>query len=380
MRELLRKNISLYDLLVKIRRYKNNAAYKRVLNAVSAIDSIRDFDLFADSVGCLVRREVPVEYSAYGGEAYYYGYYDEFLNYAGIKKPRVPIFPRMEHGVRFGQASWPVDANSLAYACQGRNRMDEIWREDPLKPVFALGPYIHYAREYYDEETFLTLKEKLGKVLLVFTSHTAEESGSDINEDPFIDMIYRKYAPNFDSVLVCAYWRDAKNATIDAFRKRGAKIVSAGFRGDVNFIRRLKTIIRLSDAVVGDALGTNIGFCLHMKRPYYLERAEAIRSKDAYYLQNVEKFYQAFETDTLEFTPQQLQLQQSLYEDFWGGDQGVYSKAEAKRLVNLVTGLYKDAHYRIDKVSAAIINKLKTLPESELEYRLLQKAVDISSD
>jgi len=374
LREQLRKNIGIYDYLVKIRRYKNNAAYLKNLNEVSAIDSILEFDKFVDAVERFVEMRVPVEYSVYGGESYYYGYYNEFMQYANIRLPRVPVFPRMEHGVRFGGPLWGFDANCLAYACQGRKRIHEIWENDPWKPVFSLGPYIHYARDYYNESDFQKLKSQLGRCLLVFPSHTSEGVGSRFAEKDLVDIIYEKYAPHFDSVMVCAYWRDAKNSLIEAFRQRGAMTVSAGFRGDKNFIRRLKTIIKLSDAVVGDDLGTNIGFCMCMGKPYYLERVDRKRSEDETFECYKDLFYGAFCTDTLEFTQEQLEQQRDLYNDFWGGDASTYSADEAKYLINLVLGIYKEANYQVDAISDVIKNRLNS-SKDPMERRILQDAV-----
>ena len=39
-------------------------------------------------------------------------------------------------------------------------------------PAVTIGPYIHYARPVLDEEKMLALKQRLGKTLLFFVSHS----------------------------------------------------------------------------------------------------------------------------------------------------------------------------------------------------------------
>ena len=39
---------------------------------------------------------------------------------------------------------------------------------------------------------------------------------------------------------------------------------------DKNFLRRLKSIILLADVAIGNDIGTHLGYCIAVGRPYYL--------------------------------------------------------------------------------------------------------------
>ena len=201
----------LYHLDPKSRRYE-------VLTAsISQIDSIADFQGFQREMRLFKQSSTTLPKNRYGGEAYHYGYYKELLKYAKCAEERMVYIPSFEHGIRFGGARWPYMHNSISYACQGSGRKDEIHKVDPWKPIFVFGPYIHYASGYYPPERLKKLRDKLGKVLLVFPAHTWEMESDGGEGKRTFDIIYQKYAKQYDTVMVCCYWNDLESPGVEAF-------------------------------------------------------------------------------------------------------------------------------------------------------------------
>ena len=357
--------------------------YKKFIKNIEKINSIRQYLLFSKKIQPMLYSK-KLQQGKTVTEAEHYGHYDALLHYAGDPFYKLVLIPGLEHGVSFIGGRYLE--NVICYAYQGENHLTEIHNVNPYKPAFVLGPYIHYAQYYYSKKQFDEIKKKLGKVLLVFPSHTYEETNIERRDD-FVNRIYEKYTENFDTVMVCVYWHDVNDPVMKEFEKRGAKLVSAGFRGDKNFISRLKTIIEFSDAAVLDGIGTNLGYCLYMRKPVYMEDWQ----QSIYIKQNREidrdeqqkiklKFYSAFHTDNLLFTEEQKKLQMELYETYWGGEKYIKTKEEMRLIFELLEEVYKAAHYDTRKVPKAIQCKLKEWKMSDIEeeqkkYRLLKEAI-----
>ncbi len=381
IKEKIHNNIRLYTLVQQIDRSlpvrSNGRAeieYRSFIRSIEKTDPISDIDGFRKDILPLLSRDNIFCSNQYGAESAHYGYYHELVRYSEKKRGSIPLIPTMEHGIRFASPVWMYDKYSLSYACQGRNRIHEIHDTDPWKLVFSLGPYIHYSRDYYGRQRYEALKNELGKVLLVFPSHTWEESSLGGSSEGFARKIINKYSKKYDTLLICAYWKNICDPVIKQFEAEGAKIVSAGFRGCKNFIRRLKTIIRLADDVVVDDIGTNIGFCMYMNRPVFFEGGEQPSGNDTVFWKNHIMFRKAFYSENGEFSPDRLLMQRELYESFWGGEKELLSKAQAAKLFDAIETICLAADYHISRLPAAeraFINKCGDSEQRELIVRAL---------
>ena len=320
-------------------------ALKKQIRLLSKIDSISDFPTFRRAVRPLLNSNTILNEGRFGEDAYYYGHYASMLKYAGIKRTVIPVFSDLEHGVRFGSEKWRHHDESLIFACQGPERVSEIADFFPSTPVFILGPYIRYARPYYSAKQFEAKKKELGKTLLVFPSHTFElDKDGSISSDMF-NTVYEKYAHSYDTVMVCIYWNDIDDPLWEKYARKGAVLVSAGFRGDSHFIERLKTIIMLSDTVIGDDLGTNIGYCLAMKKKFIL--AKTIFRKNEKIEKYSKQFVEAFSSENGRFSAEQLSLQKELYKRFWGGSDFTLNRREMKELMEGIIKIYRKSLYSL---------------------------------
>jgi hypothetical protein len=349
--------------------------YRSFVREIGKIDSVSDFQGFKEAISPILSMDKIYKPYAYGEESFHYGYYDELLRYAGKKRGRVTLIPSFEHGIRFTSAVPPFQKYSLSCACEGRKRIKEIHDVDPWKLVFCIGPYIHYARDMYNRERFKELKKKLGKTLLVFPSHTCEGEGASSENKNIVSTVMKKYSHLYDSILVCMYWNDVRSAVSEQFEAEGANMVSAGFRGDRAFIRRLKTIIRLADAVVVDDIGTNIGFSIYMGKKVYFEGTEQPQSEDAMFRENYSDFRRAFTADDMCFDDVQISRQRELYESFWGGEKELLSREQARVMLEALEDICGRAAFRIDRMEAAERSFLYEYTKDSEAGRIIRSAL-----
>jgi hypothetical protein len=203
-------------------------------------------------------------------ESYHYGHIHSILEYSGCNLSDALYFPVVEHGV--GIEYWIEEFKNISIAVTGRLRQSFIHMSFPDIPIFVLGPYIHYATPFYNNEQYAYLKKRWGKTLLIFPQHTYEMSSVEYDVDGFVNSILSGYAKLYDTVAVCLYWADFDTKLYELFRAHGVKIMCAGYRWDYCFLKRLKTIISLADAVITNAVGSHIGYCIHMDKPVkYIE-------------------------------------------------------------------------------------------------------------
>lgn len=201
-----------------------------------------------------------------------YGHAYHLKNYTGIE---VSTFLNctIEHGLNIIHDS--VCAVEVSQHCKkiltiSPYRKDIIERNTDIEAI-AIGPYIAYAEDYYSEEKTKKMKEVYGRTLLVFPTHSAENLGVKYDNNLFlrkIDLISK----DFDTVLVCLYYRDIVVQTVNLYRERGYIVVSAGGCYDKYFLPRQRTIFRLSDAVMGNDFSTGLAYAMYFDKPVFLFR------------------------------------------------------------------------------------------------------------
>ena len=233
------------------------------------------------------------------------------------------FFPALEHGLFLfdGAYSDTTDASRAGAITFGRFRRDILLKCQPL-PIYCVGPYIHYASDYYSPEVMEAKKERLGKNLLAFPTHGTNSAELSFAEEAFLEKILSMKS-SFDSVSVCVYWWNINDPFVERYRKEDIKIVCAGMREDTNFLSRQKAMIGLSDFVIGDSVGTHIGYCLSQDKPFsFFESGTSM------------KYLDQCEAGHLDFSDMQREKiksvfadasgidekQRELYNYYWGGD------------------------------------------------------------
>ena len=269
-------NIYFEDFLFHLIKGRRNRRVANAVREIGKIDSVFCFKEFRKAVVELKEKHINngamFEIAGVGSESRYYGHLKALADYAGVPYARdlALLFPYIEHGIRFNEDLAPVisDRSTHCVVSQGGYLREKLDTALPGIPKYEIGPYIHYASPAYAQEEIDRLRLKYGKTLLVFPAHSIESSERKPEGADIISLIERIAGKGFENVIVCFYWNDVDSSLVDRANAAGYVTVSAGLRGDVNFISRLKSLILLSDAVLGDSLGTNIGYSLYLGRPF----------------------------------------------------------------------------------------------------------------
>lgn len=318
---------------------RKQATYISEMCDWDTIDDITALKEYRDSVekGREFRSPSPI-----WGNTHIYGiWYSLFYN---IVRDHIQYSPAIEHGLIFYNQIFMdlLSSSRSTYATFSPFRKDIIhnYRKEP---VFCVGPYIHYADPFYDNVKFQKMKEKLGRVLLVFPIHSTDQSEANYEEEDFIRQI-KKIEKKYDTVLVNAFWWNVNDRIINRLAAEGYHISSAGFRDDIMFLSRLKTIIRLSDYAVGNSIGTHVGYCLHENVPFMLLKTEAPKEvmldKKENKLTNtrithMNKLKQAFSKETPFITEEQ----RTLVNYYWGND-CIRTPNELKQMCRITRDLH----------------------------------------
>ncbi|WP_417062010.1 hypothetical protein [Enorma massiliensis] len=187
----------------------------------------------------------------------------------------------IEHGLFLG--SYVNNAEVINSGLPGVITFSEV-RKAHIKEksqicVYPIGPYIQYANPYLAKKRASLLKEKLGKTLLVFPSHSIVGTGVFYDFDQFESVINRIVDRNkFDSVIVNLYYTDFCSELADRYRSRGYHVTCAGHNSDPLFLSRLRSLIEIADYSISNSCGTHVGYCIALGTPHTIiqQRIELI--------------------------------------------------------------------------------------------------------
>ena len=248
---------------------------------VDTLTSTKEFKSLADEVIKLTKEHGIPYKSGRLWEGNHYGNLSALVNYAEIDdvlKEYSPLVSHIDCAPVFS-----AEFYNEAVIMSGEYYKKKIHHRFPYVPVFSVGPYIHYAKGIYSEIEYKEKKLEIGRMLLVFLPHSEEFVHRVYNKNEFIDKIVSRYSMDFDSIWMCAFWVDINDDICKYAEEKGIHVVTAGFRFDENFDRRLRTIIELSDVVLCGDIGTFIAYSLHLKKP-----VARIRIKDLKHLPELE--------------------------------------------------------------------------------------------
>ena len=202
---------------------------------------------------------------------FYYNAYT-LKKYCGYDLSK-PLACTTEHiGAALEAYTWELDINdSVPLIITMSDFRKEVISKKVDAPVYAIGPYIAYAESFLNESKLKKYKNKLGKCLTVFPTHSTHWVDVSYDTEAFCAKIREiKDAYKFDSVRICLYWKDIINGFHKIYQDNGFKCVSAGHIYDRNFLPRLKSIIKLSDVTMSNAYGTHVAYSFCLDKPHYL--------------------------------------------------------------------------------------------------------------
>ncbi|NJI75018.1 hypothetical protein HCX49_17590 [Sphingobacterium kitahiroshimense] len=225
----------------------------------------------------------------YISDCNYYGLYHQLLSYAGLVPEDLSRLQKhyfyIEHGLVLGSYANHYNlkkAKMITTMSQTRKLHIANFVNDT--PIHVIGPYIHYSSSLLSENEIMTLKETLGRVLLVIPSHSIGSVTAQFDEQAFITAI-REKSVGFDTVIVCLYWKDIDNGADNVYLKEGFKVSTAGHRDDLNFLPRLKSLLLLSSEVFTNNFGTHVAYGSSVGVPVSLYQQQ-INYKEIQYFKN----------------------------------------------------------------------------------------------
>ena len=193
--------------------------------------------------------------------------------YVGSKKKYINALA--EHGYFFG--TYVQEAEKITWAKKlltfSDVRKQHIEAVVKGKEIIPIGPYIHYAPDYYDKMRYKELKSKLGRTLLVFFSHAGTGQSVQFDLDALIEKI-NSVRKDFQTVVISLFWSDINPDIEKRLKDEGYLLFSSGHRYDYYFLSRQKTMIKLADVTMSNSPGTHIAYCSYLNKPHWLVRQE----------------------------------------------------------------------------------------------------------
>jgi tetratricopeptide (TPR) repeat protein len=206
-------------------------------------------------------------------EKYYmndrYGHSWHLKDYAGISQERITR-AAIEHGFYGAGVSYYKDyvQNFSGIITNSPYRYQTITQKTQWG-VFAIGPYIHYAKPYLSKEETAAEKKRLGKNLVVFPAHSALTVQIGFDLQSFINEI-KRIGKDFDTIRICLFWLDINKEWTKAFIAEGFECISVGHSYDVNFLPRLRSILELADLTMSNHFSSQMAYGAYLNTPHYL--------------------------------------------------------------------------------------------------------------
>jgi len=368
------QNIFLNDMDMRISNYEYNKSLTKFQKEISQLDIFCSEEIIESNkrVESFINQHVAyVAFSRVFVESLHYGHLNAIFEYAGLNMLDAIYFPRIEHGIHLEAGVSNYLHGSIAV--MGNDRKKCIRNTFPDMPIFKLGPYIHYTQPFYDDYQFSEIKNRWRNTLLIIPHHSCEGGSYEYDIDSFVKKIINTYAKQFNTVVACLYWKDFDTELYHVLTSYGVEIVTAGYRWDSNFIKRLKTIISFSDFVISNSIGTHIGYCIYLDKPLlYIDTQEKVFGRDVTPHSACENT--AYDYLIVEFPKQKDIIEQkALCAHYWGFDE-IKSKKEIKDIYQVNKTILLRCLGDYEKYNLTVRNLLKKCRNDDY-YKVLSDAL-----
>lgn len=183
----------------------------------------------------------------------------------------------IEHGPHVPEYAWDVDIKSPlpAMLVSGASRYP-VLKEKCNKALLSIGPIIRYAPHFLDKQTLYMEKKRMGRTLLVFPPHSTHWVNALYDIHEYCRRI-ESIGKEFNTVMVCIYWKDVLRGTSEKYMEHGFECVTAGHMYDSLFLPRLKSIIELATVSLSCSGGTQCACCMAMEKPVFIIEVDDIK-------------------------------------------------------------------------------------------------------
>lgn len=211
---------------------------------------------------------------------HYYGNEDILRKYAHIPD-HWKLNLTIEHGIALNNFCWvqgEIDVKGNSGVIVSSRYREKVVKQHTNKPIYNIGRLILYADSYLDDISFKELKKKWGKVLLYFPVHSTHFTTAFPDKNIAWDQINQ--ITEFDTIVVCLYWKDILNGVAEFYKSKKCICVTAGHIFDPLFLSRLRSIIELADMTVCDEVCGSFGNSLALGKPCMVLNNSCIRKFD----------------------------------------------------------------------------------------------------
>lgn len=283
------------------------------------------------------------------GELYepndYYGHAALLKQYAGVA-PEYRIKASIEHGPTLTDYVWEKDvAAPLPAVLFPASYRQPILQKLTPKALFAVGPFISYAEPHVSADILRREKSRLGKTLVVFPYHSTHWLTAHLDVPAFCRQI-DEAAREFDSVLVCLYWKDIQLGRDEAFRTHGFECTTAGHMYDPLFLPRLRSILALASVTASNQMGTHVGYSIALGVPHWFISTGRLQLDNPHNVTfdpgvnhapppHVQELIDVFTERVPGITPRQ----RTLVDRYWGTGE-VLSPAAVKEIFDMTEDMY----------------------------------------
>ncbi len=258
----------------------------------------------------------PCEYANNNG---YYGIDVALKDYVGLPH-MYPLKAHYSHGsIAFEGYIWVKDYDTLPMLFTWSPAHEKVYKQVCKKPMYSIGPIIHYAQNAYTDAKISSERARLGRNALFFPTHSSHHATSLYPIENTLEHLEAQ-KKNFDTLRVSIYWKDFLDARHKPYVDAGYECVSAGHIFDPYFLPRLKALLSVTDHTFGNSYGSNICYSIYMKIPHTHWPQEITRdhSKDPARVDQwtrfdlckemLEKFLQNFTQFSSEISPMQYKM------------------------------------------------------------------------
>lgn len=197
----------------------------------------------------------------------YYGIEYSLKEYLGLNKD-YEIKAFFEHGATFSsalEAGFRIHESLPTITCSEFRK--NIILSEENNGAYSIGPYIAYAKSLLNKSELKEEKNKLGKNILFFPLHSTNKTQYNYDMERFTNELL-KLRDEYDSISVCLFWKDIEKGLDKYYKKLNFNVVTAGYMTDPLFLKRLRSIIELSDITISNGIGTHTGYCIYLKKPH----------------------------------------------------------------------------------------------------------------
>lgn len=216
----------------------------------------------------VIKERVDLDREIFGSNNFY-GMSHILKRYSGYKKRIRGLIEHAPGLTNIALGEYKSDIFNNLYVCSKQRK--EFLKDKTDKVIIDIGPSIAYANTIYSIEQINNIKDKLGKVLLIYPIHNIHDTDWKNDTERFISYvneIKNKYA--YDTVLVSMYYVDIERGLNDRYEQEGYVTISAGNISNYDFNDCMKTILSFADNAIFQGYSSAIGYCIYMGIPVHI--------------------------------------------------------------------------------------------------------------